>query len=79
MEKYDVDGPFMDPVVRCCDCSSLIFREGIQKAVGCPRCGNKRIRNVLSMTEEEMGKLKKKGVDPDFIALFEGYDEDVVV
>ena len=74
--KYDKDGPFMDPIVRCCDCQKLILRPQIKKFYGCPRCGNKRVRNVLAMTESEMDWLKKKKVDPDFIALFEGVEDD---
>ena len=76
MKKYDPDAAFEDPVVRCCDCQTLIFREAIRKYHGCPKCGNKRVRNVLNMTETEMAKLKKKGVDPEFIALFEGVEDD---
>ena len=75
-KKYDLDGPFDDPIVRCCDCQMIILREQIQKHYGCPKCGNKRVRNVLNMTEDEMADLKKKGIDPVFLALFEGVPED---
>lgn len=75
-EKYDTDGPFEDPVVRCCDCSKLIFRGSIKKFGSCPHCGNRRVRNVLAMTGEEMEMLKKKDIDPVFLALFEGVPDD---
>ena len=76
LKKYDKKGPFMDPVSRCCDCQKILFREQIQKLGMCPGCGNKRIRNVLVMSEKEMADLKEKGVDPDFLALFEGVEDD---
>ena len=71
MEKYRSDGPFEDPVVRCCECSSLVYREQIQQNGMCA-CGNRRVRNLLSLNDVEMEKLKERGVDPDFIKLFEG-------
>jgi len=80
LPKYDVDGPFMDPIVRCCDCAKIIMREAIKKFGSCPSCGNRRVRNVLSMTPEEFEKLKEKNIDPDYLALFEGVeDEDGVI
>ena len=74
-KKYDTEGPFDDPIVRCCDCSKIVTRVAIKKFGSCPHCGNRRVRNVLAMTEEEMNKLKDQGVDPVFIALFEGVED----
>lgn len=71
-EKYSKDGAFNDPVVRCCECSKIITRDEIRKSGGCPACGNKRVRNVLNMTDVEMNNLKIRGIDEDFLALFEG-------
>jgi len=81
MDKYSPDNlEFADPVVRCCDCSSLIIRKALQTEGGCPKCGNKRVRNVLTLSKEEMGKLRgREDIDPDFLALFEASDEDAVV
>lgn len=74
-QKYSNDGAFDDPVVRCCECSSIILREQIQRSGGCPYCGNRRVRNVLNMTGVEMAGLKEKGIDEAFIALFEGVSD----
>jgi DNA polymerase II large subunit len=71
-QKYSNDGAFTDPVVRCCDCSRILLREQIQKSGGCSYCGNRRVRNVLNMTGDEMAELKTKGIDEGFISLFEG-------
>jgi len=77
--KYDRDNlSFNDPAVRCCECHSLILRTVISTEGGCPKCGNKRVRNVLTMSEDEMKRIKDK-VDPEWIALFEGVEEDGVI
>jgi len=71
MEKYREDGPFDDPIVRCCECSEIVTREQIKNHGMC-ECGNRRVRNVNSLNGAEMEKMKENGVDPDFIKLFEG-------
>jgi len=73
--NYDKDGPFGDPIVRCCDCSKIVYRTQVQKFGQCPKCGNRRVRNVSTLSEEEMAELKKKDVDPEFLALFEGVSD----
>ena len=70
MDRYDSKGPFNDPIVRCTECQYIILREQIQKSGGCPKCGCKRIRNVLAIDSDEKDYLVKKGVNPDFLALF---------
>lgn len=72
LQRYSNDGEFTDPIVRCCECSNLITREKIGKFGGCPKCGNKRVRNVLNMTDVEINDLRQRGVDEEFLALFEG-------
>lgn len=74
---YDKDGPFEDPIIRCTECSGIVHRTQIRKFGSCPKCGNRRVRNVLSLSEEEMAKLKEEGVDPGFLILFEGVDDAV--
>ena len=74
--KYDRDGPFNDPILRCCDCQSLVFRDSIKTHGSCPKCANRRLRNVLSLSEEEMAALKEKNIDPEFLGLYEGVDRD---
>ena len=76
MATYDADGPFNDPIVRCCDCQTMIFRTTLQKQGCCPKCGIRRVKNVLTLSSEEIDKLNKKGVDPAFIALFEPSQSD---
>jgi predicted nucleic acid-binding Zn-ribbon protein len=69
--KYSKDGAFEDPVIRCTECQNLIFRRQIEKFGGCPKCGNRRMRNVLNLTKEEMEMLRTKQVDENFLKLFE--------
>ena len=75
-EKYDPDGPFVDPVVRCQSCQSLILRKVIQSVGSCPKCGHRRMGNVLNITGEEIEGLKEKGIDPDWIALLKPISEE---
>jgi len=70
-QRYTKDGEFTDPVVRCCECSKIITRQAITAQGGCPYCGNRRVRNVLNLTGEEMTELKGKGIDDEFLGLFE--------
>lgn len=70
-EKYSKDAPFDDPVVRCTECQRLVHREEVAEVGCCPGCGNRRMRNVLAMSGEEMSALSVRGIDPDFLALFE--------
>ena len=76
--KYGKEDGFNDPVVRCCDCSLMFSRKKLRDSGGCPKCGNKRVRNCLALSGEEMQTLKDKNYDPEFLALFEGKQEDVI-
>ena len=67
--------PFADPVVKCDSCSALIRREAVRDIGSCTKCGNRRIRNCLVLTTEDMAQCKEWGIDPDFLALFESVDE----
>jgi len=77
MAKYGKEDGFNDPVVRCTECSKMFSREKLRDAGMCPACGNKRVRNCLTLSEDEMKQLKDNNIDPDFLALFEG-KEDVL-
>ena len=66
---------FSDPVVRCMSCSQLILVGTVKKTGACPKCGNKRVTNVRSLTGEEMGKLRERNVSEDFLAEFEEVDD----
>ena len=72
--KYSKDGPFIEPVVRCDSCVELILVKDLKEIGMCPECGNTRIRNVKTLSESEMSDMKAKGIDPDWIALFEEYE-----
>ncbi len=72
--KYSKDGPFADPLVRCDSCARIITQASMKKSGMCEHCGNRRIRNVQSLTEEEMDFWKQKDIDPDFFALFEAVE-----
>jgi hypothetical protein len=61
---------FTDPVVRCTECQLMITREEIQQYGCCPECGNRRMRNVLTMKPEERERLQSMGCN-EFLALFE--------
>ena len=61
---------FTDPVVRCTECQLMITRDEIQKHGCCPNCGNRRMRNVLNMSEEEKNRIGNLGHN-DFLELFE--------
>lgn len=68
--------PFPDPIVRCDSCQAIVHRRHIHKMGCCPECGNRRFRNVLTLKSKEMERLKKEGIDPEFLALFEGVKLD---
>ena len=70
-DNKDPDVGFNDPVVRCDSCHVLLERSNLQKLGMCKKCGNRRVRNVLVMSDVEITQLKEWGIDPDFIALFE--------
>ncbi len=72
---YSKDGPFRDPIVRCDACQSIVKLEVLHRNGCCP-CGNTRVRNLQSLTGDEMEKCKKWEVDPDFLALFAPIDEE---
>lgn len=67
---------FPDPIVRCDSCQAIVYRKHLHKLGCCPECGNRRVRNVLTLKPKEMKRLKKDGVDPEFLSLFEGVELD---
>ena len=56
---YTKDGDFSEPIVRCDGCSRLILLSVIKNIGGCNWCGNKRLRNVQTFTEEESEQVKQ--------------------
>lgn len=79
-EKYGRNDSFNDPVVRCAgpNCGKLIMRGVISKTGSCPNCGSKRMSEVMALdSEKEVPELLEKGVDPEWIALFEAVDPEI--
>ena len=68
--------PFSDPIIRCDSCSIIVHRRSIAQMGCCPECGNRRFRNALTLKGPEMKRLKKEGIDPEFLALFKGVKLD---
>ncbi len=65
---------FTDPVVRCCECQNIMDRSDVQKYAGCPECGSKRVRNVTTLSEEEIAELREVSAYTEFLELFEGVE-----
>jgi len=78
MNKYEAknQADFKDPVMRCDSCAKLVFLEKIHKFHYCTHCGNKRFKSVHMINEEEMKDLRAKGIDEEFLALFEGVSDE---
>ena len=68
---YGKDDPFKDPVLRCDSCSSLVFAEDLRDHGMCPKCGNRKVRNLQVFDEDEFVLMKERNVDPVFLKLFE--------
>jgi len=71
LPKYHKDAPFTDPIVRCDGCQALLDHTKLCADGMCGFCSNTRVRNVRALTGEEMEALKGRGVDPEWLALFE--------
>lgn len=73
-EKYPVDGPFKEPALRCDSCAKLVLAATLREIGMCPHCGNTRVRNARTMSEDDMVKAKEwisQGLlDPDWLHLF---------
>jgi len=82
---YSTDSKqFNDPILRCMDCNKLVHRLYISKHGGCNHCGNRRLKNVLAIKEDEMAGIGSgeidfgieqsewHPIDADFLTLFEG-------
>lgn len=73
-QKYSVDGPFNEPVLRCDSCARLILAATLKEIGMCPHCSNTRVRNVRTMNDEDIQRAKDwadKGlIDPEWMNLF---------
>ena len=79
MAKYSKDGAFNDPVVRCDSCGKIVNMIALKEMGCCPYCGNRKVRNVMQFTGEELDKMREWKIDPEFVALFEQVPEAVPV
>lgn len=75
-DKYPVDGPFKEPVLRCDSCVKLVLAATLREIGMCPHCGNTRVRNARTMNDDDMAKAREwitQGLlDPDWLHLFIG-------
>lgn len=71
--KYSKEAPFMDPVVRCDGCQKLVRVAFLQEKGGCI-CGNKRVKELRHLSQEEYNSLKAEF--PDFAAVFDPMGDD---
>src|SRR5688572_17499628 len=58
-DKYPVDGPFKEPVLRCDSCAKLLLAATLRELGMCPHCSNTRVKNARTLTEEDMEKAKE--------------------
>jgi rRNA maturation endonuclease Nob1 len=65
----------IDPVLRCDSCSELVKVETLHKLGVCPKCGNKRIRNLTVFNDEERDQMIAWGYG-DFLAEFEAVADE---
>jgi len=72
---YSKDGPFQDPLLRCDSCTKIVKTETLRNLGRCPKCGNRRVRNVQTLTPEEIKQAQDWDIDPEFFALFEEVEE----
>lgn len=72
---YSKDGSFQDPIVRCEGCKGIVKMAVLKKKGSCV-CGHRRVRNLVSLTPEEMTKCHQWKIDPVFLNLFTPIDEE---
>jgi len=75
------DRDTVEPVLRCMSCNKLLLTAILKKRGCCLYCGNKRVTNVKTLSGDEMERLRAKGVDEHFLALFEEVevkDDDII-
>ena len=66
---------FTDPVLRCDSCQALVKRSTLHKIGSCPKCGNKRMRNLTVFNEEEKAQMELWGF-AEFTAEYEAVDDE---
>ncbi len=73
--KYSKDGPYNEPCVKCDACQKLLLVADLKKTGMCRHCGNTKVRNIRTLTVEDMAAAKEwieKGLmNADWLELFE--------
>ena len=60
----EVTVPYDLRVYRCDSCNGVLWNKHIQEG-GCPKCGGRRIKVAVAITDEELGFLKTEGYEYD--------------
>lgn len=74
---YEDLGVGCDWITRCKDCQRLVTADVIEKVGSCP-CGNRRMMEIRTLSEEEMAKIQSGEIDfphrEKFLAEFAAVD-----
>ena len=73
-DVFNEQGAFDDPVLRCDSCQKIIKRESLHKLGGCPKCGNRRVRNLTVFNDEEKAEMESWGFH-DFVSQYEAVSD----
>lgn len=77
---YEALGQGCDAIVRCKDCQVLVL-EGTIKKLGSCVCGNRRVGEVRTLSEQEYADIQSGKIDfpyrAEFLKEFAGVDIDV--
>ena len=60
----------LDPIYRCDSCQTLAPLDELHRYGSCPKCGNRRVRNVTIFNDEEKTQMEALGFH-EFLAQFE--------
>lgn len=80
---YEDLGLGHDAILRCSDCKRLVTHDNLIKAKGCPKCNNKRVVEITTLTLWEWFLIKTGILSfpyrKEFLAEFshKGGDSDV--
>lgn len=78
-QKYSKDDEFHEPVLICDSCNELVLATTLRNVGSCNHCGNRKVRNVRVLSEENMEIARAWAsagkIDPDWLKLFEACEE----
>lgn len=64
METAEQTVPYESRVYRCESCKGVLYDRHINEG-GCPKCGGRRIRIAVGITDEELTFLQSEGYEYD--------------